>query len=100
MKRTEENQKREDQGKQQQEPDGIDGHERAEGQKGGEYHGAGKAPEGEDLANEYFGAMDYPLRKPEEDQKWAVNTVRLWLAALSALMIFITVMLVLGAIYD
>lgn len=100
MKRTEQNQKHEEQRSPDQQTHGIDGHEPAEAEQSGEYHGAGKAPDGEDLANEYFGAMDYPLRKPEEDQKWAVNTVRLWLAALSALMVFITAMLVLGAIYD
>ena len=64
------------------------------------YEGAGKAPEGEDLANEKHGATEYPLRKPEEDQRWAVNTVRIWMGILTALLTFITVMLILGAIYD
>lgn len=65
-----------------------------------EYLGHGRMPDHEDLANEVMGAMEYPLRKPEEDQKWAVNTVRIWLGLLSALFIFITVMMILGAIYD
>jgi hypothetical protein len=65
-----------------------------------EYLGAGKAPEHEDLANEVHGAMDYPLRKPEEDQRWAVNTVRIWLGLLGLLLAFITTLMVLGVIYD
>jgi hypothetical protein len=57
-------------------------------------------PDYVDLAEERHGVVEYPLRKPEEDERWAVNTVRLWMVILSGLMTFITVMLVLGAIYD
>jgi hypothetical protein len=57
-------------------------------------------PDFVDLAEERHGVLEYPLRKPEEDERWAVNTVRLWMTILSGLMTFITVMLVLGAIYD
>jgi len=53
-----------------------------------------------DLAAERHGDNEYPLRKPEEDQRWAVNTVRIWLAILSFLFIGISLLLVLGAIYD
>lgn len=54
----------------------------------------------EDLANEFSGVVEYPLRDPKEDQKWAVNTVRLWAGIVLSLIVGITTLLVLGAIYD
>ena len=53
----------------------------------------------EDLANEYSGVVEYPIRKPDEDQKWAVNVVRLWVGALTFLILGITTLMILGAIY-
>jgi hypothetical protein len=66
---------------------------------------AGKMPRAHgpdyvDLAEERHGVLEYPLRKPEEDERWAVNTVRLWMTILTGLITFITVMLILGAMYD
>ena len=54
----------------------------------------------EDLANEFSGVVEYPLRDPKEDQLWAVNTVRLWTGIVLSLIVAITALLVLGAIYD
>ena len=51
-----------------------------------------------DLAEETHGVTDYPLRKPEEDQRWAVNTVRLWMGCATASIVFILTLLVLGVI--
>lgn len=42
----------------------------------------------------------YPLRSPSEDPRWAVRTVGCWIAVAVASLIFIVVLLVLGAIYD
>ena len=56
-------------------------------------------PDFEDLANEYHGVNEYPLRSKEEDQRWAVNTVGCWLAALAFFLLGIFAFLILGAIY-
>lgn len=42
----------------------------------------------------------YPLRPPSEDPRWAVRTVGCWIIIAVASLIFILVLLVLGAIYD
>ncbi len=42
----------------------------------------------------------YPLRSPSEDPRWAVRTVGCWVAFAVASLVFILVLLVLGAIYD
>jgi hypothetical protein len=54
----------------------------------------------EDLANEFSGVVEYPLRDSKEDPLWAVNTVRLWTGIVLSLVVAITALLVLGAIYD
>jgi len=53
-----------------------------------------------DLAEEKHGVMEYPLRAPEEDPKWAVNTVKVWTVIVSGALLFIFALLILGAIYD
>ncbi len=58
----------------------------------------GDQGQGEDLAQEMHGVTEYPLRKPEEDQRWAVNTVRIWMGCATVSIIFILTMLVLGAV--
>ena len=68
-----------------------------EGKKGSR---ADTGPDFVDLAEERHGVTEYPLRNPEEDERWAVNTVRLWMAILTGLITFITVMLILGWMYD
>jgi hypothetical protein len=42
----------------------------------------------------------YPLRSPSEDPRWAVRTVVGWVIFAVASLIFILVLVVLGAIYD
>jgi hypothetical protein len=42
----------------------------------------------------------YPLRSPSEDPRWAVRTVGCWIIFAVASLIFILVLIVLGAIYD
>lgn len=50
---------------------------------------------------EWVSELDsYPLREKEEDPKWAVRTVWVWLCIALALTIFFLILLVLGAIYD
>ena len=53
----------------------------------------------EDLANEVSGVVEYPIRKPEEDQMWAVNTVRIWVGAVTFAILGIMTLMILGAIY-
>ena len=53
-----------------------------------------------DLASEKHGILAYPLRKPEEDPRWAVNIVRLWTVIASFLIVAISALLILGAVYD
>jgi hypothetical protein len=50
---------------------------------------------------EWVSELDnYPLREKEEDPKWAVRTVWIWLAFAMALTTFFIILLILGAIYD
>lgn len=42
----------------------------------------------------------YPLRPPSEDPRWAVRTVGCWVIFAVASLVFILVLVVLGAIYD
>lgn len=42
----------------------------------------------------------YPLRPPSADPRWAVRTVGCWVIFAVASLIFILVLVVLGAIYD
>jgi hypothetical protein len=42
----------------------------------------------------------YPLRSPTEDPRWAVRTVKYWVAFAVASLVFILALIVLGAIYD
>jgi hypothetical protein len=42
----------------------------------------------------------YPLRSPSEDPRWAVRTVKYWVAFAVASLVFILALIVLGAIYD
>lgn len=50
---------------------------------------------------EWVSELDtYPLREKEEDPKWAVRTVWVWIAFALALTSFFIILLILGAIYD
>jgi hypothetical protein len=50
---------------------------------------------------EWLSELDsYPLRAKEEDPKWAVRTVWIWLCIALALTTFFIILLILGAIYD
>jgi hypothetical protein len=42
----------------------------------------------------------YPLRPPEEDPRWAVNTVRIWLGFALFSLAIILILLLLGVFYD
>jgi hypothetical protein len=42
----------------------------------------------------------YPLRSPDKDPRWAVNTVRIWLGIALFSLAFILVLMVLGIFYD
>ena len=42
----------------------------------------------------------YPLREPEEDPRWALRTVWIWMGFVLLSLAFILTLLVLGAIYD
>ncbi len=42
----------------------------------------------------------YPLRSPSEDPRWAVRTVVGWVVFALISLVFILVLIVLGAIYD
>jgi hypothetical protein len=42
----------------------------------------------------------YPLRAPSEDPRWAVRTVWCWVVFAVTSLVFILVLLVLGAFYD
>jgi hypothetical protein len=55
-----------------------------------------------DLANENWKTdlSVYPLRKPSEDSKWSVRIVWIWVGAALFSLIFIVVLIILGAIYD
>lgn len=55
----------------------------------------------DDQGPEWVSDLDsYPLREKEEDPKWAVRTVWVWLCIALAFTLFFIILLVLGAIYD
>ena len=55
------------------------------------------APPGPEWENE----LDvYPLKDPQDDPRWAVRTVWIWTGIAIASLIFIVILLILGAIYD
>jgi len=43
---------------------------------------------------------DYPLRPPDKDPRWAVNTVRIWLGIALFSLAFILVLMILGIFHD
>ncbi len=55
-----------------------------------------------DLANENWKTdlSVYPLRKPSEDSKWSVRIAWIWIGAALFSILFIVVLIILGAIYD
>lgn len=42
----------------------------------------------------------YPLRAPEDDPRWAVRTVKIWLGVALAFLAFILTLMLLGVFYD
>jgi hypothetical protein len=42
----------------------------------------------------------YPLRPPDQDPRWAVNTVRIWLGIALFSLAFILVLMILGIFHD
>ena len=42
----------------------------------------------------------YPLRKPSEDPKWAVRTVRIWVGLSFCFLAFILILGIFGLFYD
>lgn len=42
----------------------------------------------------------YPLRPPDKDPRWAVNTVRIWLGIALFSLAFILALMVLGIFHD
>lgn len=65
----------------------------------------GEAAPGAEAAQEKAPAWEadlesYPLHGPEEDPRWAVRTVWIWVGFALASLVFILTLLVLGAIYD
>jgi hypothetical protein len=42
----------------------------------------------------------YPLKKPDEDPRWAVRTVWIWVGIALFFLAFILILLVLGLFYD
>ena len=58
-------------------------------------------PESREPAPEWESELQsYPLRKAGEDQRWAVNTVRIWMGFLIFSLLGIMILLVLGLYYD
>jgi hypothetical protein len=45
-------------------------------------------------------ADGYPLRAPDEDPRWAVNTVRIWLGIAVFSLVAIMALLFLGVFFD
>ena len=55
----------------------------------------------DDHGPQWVSELDsYPLREKEEDPKWAVRAVWIWLCIALALTTFFIILLILGAIYD
>ena len=64
-------------------------------------HAEAEQAEPEDDAPKWELDLDtYPLHAPEEDARWAVNTVRIWLGIALFCLLGIITLLILGLYYE
>ena len=60
----------------------------------------GAAPRETGTSGDEEHGNDYPLRPPDKDPRWAVNTVRIWLGIAIFSLAFILALMLLGVFYD
>jgi len=56
---------------------------------------------GQGAPHPWEAAMDsYPARSPEDDPRWAIRVVKVWVTIAIALLAFIVALIILGLFYD